>query len=173
MSRTRARRFLGTRLPSRRAASSGRPTILQQYGLTPEHIAGMQRAVREIKEERGEASYSLAVRRWASVDLDPEHPFQEWLTGRCSKHHLPKSLMNAIRPPAEPAGYANARTVWSASISPTAAIKGIQDVVDAQKDLEAATVREVARLRSLIFDMRQELYAMRRAVEKSTRSLPK
>lgn len=44
-------------------------------------------------------SHSLAVRLWAERALPGGHPFRAWLEARCSKHHLPQSLLDAIRVP--------------------------------------------------------------------------
>ncbi len=104
MSATRAIRFLHTAPHTAarpRATSPGRPTILQQYGLSESDLTAIRQTALTLDLGSDRVSHSLAVRLWADKALPPEHPFRVWLAGRCSKHHLPQSLLDAIRVPRE------------------------------------------------------------------------
>lgn len=84
-----------------RPASPGRPSILEQCGLTEADVTAMRRTALTLDLGSDRVSHSLAVRLWAERSLEAGHPFRRWLDGRCSKHHLPPSLLEAIRIPRE------------------------------------------------------------------------
>jgi len=91
---------LDRRHPSR-PASPGRPSILKQCGLSDEDLIAIRQTALTLDLGSDRVSHSLAVRLWAEKTLPAGHPFRAWLAGRCSKHHLPRSLLEAIRIPRE------------------------------------------------------------------------
>lgn len=103
MSVARAKRY--TCAPKLSAAgrmrSPGRPSILRQCGLSEEDLLAIRQTAVTLDLGSDRVSHSLAVRMWAERALPEGHPFRVWLAGRCSKHHLPQSLLDAIRVPRE------------------------------------------------------------------------
>lgn len=94
-------RLLAATAARPRAASPGRPTILQQCGLSESDLTAIRQTALTLDLGSDRVSHSLAARLWAERALPAEHPFRVWLAGRCSKHHLPQSLLDAIRVPRE------------------------------------------------------------------------
>jgi hypothetical protein len=95
VSLARLQRARVARAPERGAAG-GRPSVVERFSLTPEQLLGIRQLALKLDLGGDRVSHSLAVRLWAERELAEDHPFRVWLNGRHSKHHLPRSLRDAI-----------------------------------------------------------------------------